>query len=73
MKQYKIYGLPELKEGDKVLIEVWNYKLKKTEWHPGTFISKVSADDREYRIWCRLDTGVDIRAAAPECVKKFKQ
>jgi hypothetical protein len=60
-----------MKKGDK--IEILFDINGERKWLPGKFISKVSALDREYRVCCITDSGLEIReAAAPECVRSMK-
>jgi len=59
----------QFKTGDKIQILCHNYQTKKDEWLNGTFNHTVTALDRDYRVNCTLETGQEIREAAPECIK----
>jgi len=56
-------------KGQSVLVECYNYLLRKCEWIPALFEGYVSATDRDYRVSVTLENGAYIHDAAPECVK----
>ena len=60
------------KEGDKVKVEVYNSVTRKCEWIDGVCDGTVTALDRPYRVSVTLSNGVQIREAAPECIKIVK-
>lgn len=64
------------KKDSKVLVEVYNYKTKSSEWLPGTVIKVISATDKKYRVEVQMDNGTIYdgnNAAAPECVKPIQK
>lgn len=56
------------KKGDKVKVDIWNYKTKEIDQIKGKVIGIVTALDREYRVNLILEDGREIQEAAPECV-----
>lgn len=58
-----------MEKGTKIKLEVWNYKLKESEWHEGEITAKVSATDRDYRYHVKLNDGREFNECAPECIK----
>lgn len=55
-------------KGDKIIVDIWNYKTKQIDKIKGEVIGIVTALDREYRVNLILDNGREIQEAAPECV-----
>jgi len=58
----------KLKKGDKVKVDIWNYKTKEIDQIKGEVIGIVTALDKEYRVNLILEDGREIQEAAPECV-----
>lgn len=56
-------------QNQKILVECYNPTTKQCEWLKGTFICKVAASDRCFRVNVRLDDGRELNEVAPECVK----
>jgi hypothetical protein len=55
-------------EGAKCLVEVYNYKTRKSDFLSAEIISFVSALDRPYRINVKTSDGRTFTQCAPECV-----
>jgi hypothetical protein len=55
-----------------VLVEVFNYKLDKSEWFPGLVTGAISGEAGEdfERINVKLTDGREFRGCHPDCVKQ---
>lgn len=69
MKQATAQTETYYQPGQFVMVECYDNKIKKSAWHLGKFIKSVSATDRPHRFNCTLSNGIEIREAAPECVR----
>lgn len=57
--------------GTRIEVEVWNYKLKRSEWLPGEIIEPRSGDVGEdfMRYDVKLDDGRRYQGAHPDCIR----